>query len=217
MNGNNPSAPPGNFIYPHIEIKPSVPSDNFIYPHIGEYQPTQLDKNVNNLEREILSILGQYKFNSNNDTDYKEMMNKISELTKNFKHLYYIEQKNDVELPEINHHYSNDHNDENFEKFEQHFKMCQYYFSKGKKELFERIQIIKGRKNELKDMRRIPANITRKVFEEIKSYEKLLDKTKDAFEYKYGRYSQFKKKFNKEIKEEKKLIGSYKRFMNKYM
>lgn len=203
MNGNIPSAPPGNFMYPRI----------------GEYQPQQtLDENVNNFERKISSILGKYKFKNNTRNNYQEMFKKITELTNEFKQSNSIEDdKKDRELPKLNHHYANKYDDKNFEKFEQHFKMCQYYFSNGQKELFESIQIIKSRKNELKDMRCIPANMTRKVYDEIKSYEQLLNETKNAFEHKYGRYSQFKKKLNKEIKEEKKLIGSYKKFMNKYL
>ena len=49
------------------------------------------------------------------------------------------------------------------------------------------------------------------------NYEKLLDTTKNAFQHKYGNYSKFKKKINEEIKEDKKPIGSYKKFMNKYL
>ena len=124
---------------------------------------------------------------------------------------------NNIELPVINYHNENKYDDNNFEKFEQHFKMCEFYFSKGQKELFERIQIIKNRKKELKNMRCIPSHITRSVFEEIKSHEQLLDATKNIFEHKYGKYSKFKKKIQKEIKEEKTRIGSYKKFMNKYM
>lgn len=213
MTSNNPSAPPldnrqrWNYLYPKIE------NTGYSNYHHEEYHEGY-DKNINDLEQKILSITGNYKYKQNTSNDYRKMKQEINELISNFKKEYHC---NNEELPNINHHYSNKDDDNNFEKFEQHFKMCEYYFSKGQKELFERIQIIKNRKKELKDMRCIPANITRKVFDEIKSYEKLLDTTKNAFQHKYGNYSKFKKKIKEEIKEDKKRIGSYKKFMNKYL
>ena len=206
MTDNNPSAPP-----PENSERWS-----HLYPNIQEYQYPQegYDKTIYNLEQNILSITSKYKYKKNTSNDYLKMIEEIKQETIKFEKKYI---SNNIELPVINYHNENKYDDNNFEKFEQHFKMCEFYFSKGQKELFERIQIIKNRKKELKNMRCIPSHITRSVFEEIKSYEQLLDATKNIFEHKYGKYSKFKKKIQKEIKEEKTRIGSYKKFMNKYM
>ena len=126
MTGNNPSAPPLNNsgMWPQLYPK----------PQLYQYNQEGYDSNISDLEQKLLSITSNYKYKQNTSNDYRKMKQEINELISNFKKENHC---NNEELPSINHHYSNKDDDNNFEKFEQHFKMCEYYFSKGQKELFD--------------------------------------------------------------------------------
>tara|TARA_B100001013_G_scaffold95788_1_gene53547 strand:- start:405 stop:1016 length:612 start_codon:yes stop_codon:yes gene_type:complete len=199
-NKHNPSAPP----------LPNNQENLHYYPQIKNYVPGQFDDlYIVNLEQEISNVLSKYKHQHN--TTYDNMIYKITKKLNEFKNNHNI-QNNQQQIQENN----STEIDKNFEKFEQNFKLCQYFYSKGQKELFDHINIIKNRKKELEAMRRIPQHLTRKVFDEIQKCKELEIFYKKTFEHKYGKYHKFKAKIKNKEKEENKLKSSYKSFMNKY-
>ena len=143
------------------------------------------------------------------------MMIEIDTITRQFNSHHNLNEKNEMK-DENQQPQNTTYHDLNFEKFEQNFKLCQYFYSKGQKDLFDHINIIKNRKKELEAMRRIPQHLTRKVFDEIQKCKELEIFYKKTFEHKYGKYHKFKAKIIKKEKEENKLKSSYKSFMNKY-
>jgi len=201
-----PSAPPQQMFA--VEQKQS----NYLYPNIK--QPGSIyDKNIIELEQSISNILKKYKMQKNDKTSYKNMIIEIDNITRQFNsHHNLNETNNNIE-------HKNQQNtsyyDLNFDKFEQNFKLCQYYFSKGQEELFTHINVIIERKNELKNMRQIPSHLQRQVYDEIKMCESLHLKYKNEFEHKYGKFKKFKQKLKEKKKQENLRIGKYKKFMNK--
>ena len=201
-NKHNPSAPP----------LPNNQENLHYYPQIQNYVPGQFDDlYIVNLEQEISNVLSKYKHQHN--TTYDNMIYEITKKLNKFKnnHNHNI-QNNQPQIQENN----STEIDKNFEKFEQNFKLCQYFYSKGQQELFNHIIVIKNRKKELETMRRIPQHLTRKVFDEIQKCKELEIFYKKTFEHKYGKYHKFKAKIKNKEKEENKLKSSYKSFMNKY-
>jgi len=207
-NKHNPSAPPLLNNQENLHY----------YPQIKNYVPGEFnDLYIVNLEQEISNVLSKYKHQHN--TTYDNMIYEITKKLNKFKNNHNI-QNNKPQIQENNSTEIQENNsteiDKNFEKFEQNFKLCQYFYSKGQKDLFDHINIIKNRKKELEAMRRIPQHLTRKVFDEIQKCKELEIFYKKTFEHKYGKYHKFKAKIIKKEKEENKLKSSYKSFMNKY-
>ena len=207
-NKHNPSAPPLLNNQENLHY----------YPQIKNYVPGEFnDLYIVNLEQEISNVLSKYKHQHN--TTYDNMIYEITKKLNKFKNNHNI-QNNKPQIQENNSTEIQENNsteiDKNFEKFEQNFKLCQYFYSKGQKDLFDHINIIKNRKKELEAMRRIPQHLTRKVFDEIQKCKELEIFFKKTFEHKYGKYHKFKAKIIKKEKEENKLKSSYKSFMNKY-
>lgn len=181
------------------------------YPQIQSYEPGEInDLYIVEFEKQISKICSKYKHQHNQT--YDNMIYEINKTLNTFKNNHNIQNKQE----QIQENNINKENDKNFEKFEQNFKLCQYFYSKGQQELFNHIIVIKNRKKELEAMRRIPQHLTRKVFDEIQKCKELEIFYKKTFEHKYGKYHKFKAKIKKKEKEENKLKSSYKSFMNKY-
>ena len=173
------------------------------YPPIQNYEPGEInDLCIVELEKRISKIFSKYKYKHNRT--YNDMIHEINETLNKFKNNQNVQNKQENNI------------DKNFEKFEQNFKLCQYFYSKGQQELFDHIIVIKNRKKELETMRRIPQYLTRKVFDEIQQCKELQTFYKKTFEHKYGKYHKFKAKIIRKEEEEKKSKSSYKSFMNKY-
>ena len=202
-----PSAPPQQMSV--VEQK----QRNSLYPNLK--QPGLIyDKNIIELEQSISNIFKKYKMQTNDKTSYKNMMIEIDTITRQFNSHHNLNENEKNNLKGENQQNTTYH-DLNFEKFEQNFKLCQYYFSKGQEDLFTHVNVIKARKNELKDMRQIPCHLQRQVYDEMKMCETLHLKYKNEFEHKYGKFKKFKQKLKEKKKQENLRIGKYKNFMNK--
>tara|TARA_B100000678_G_C18219824_1_gene506712 strand:+ start:2223 stop:2858 length:636 start_codon:yes stop_codon:yes gene_type:complete len=205
------------FYYPSAPLQEmSVVEQNqsdSLYPNLN--QPGLVyDKNIIELEQSISNIFKKYKIQKNDKTSYKNMMIEIDTITRQFNSHLNLNEKNEMK-DENQQPQNTTYHDLNFEKFEQNFKLCQYYYLKGQQDLFTHVNIIKARKNELKNMRQIPGHLQRQVYDEMKMCESLHLKHKNEFEHKYGKFKKFKQKLKEKKKQENLRIGKYKNFMNK--
>jgi hypothetical protein len=203
-----PSAPPQQMSV--VEQK----QRNSLYPNLK--QPGLVyDKNIIELEQSISNIFKKYKMQKNDKISYKNMMIEIDTITRQFNSHHNLNEKNEKNNLKGENQQNTTYHDLNFEKFEQNFKLCQYYYSKGQQDLFTHVNVIKARKNELKNMRQIPNHLQRQVYDEMKMCETLHLKYKNEFEHKYGKFKKFKQKLKEKKKQENLRIGKYKNFMNK--
>jgi hypothetical protein len=214
-NFNYPSAPPQQMyvVEQNQNQSQNQSQSNSLYPNLK--QPGVFcDNNIIELEQNISNIFKKYKIKKNDKTSYKNMMIEIDTISRQFNSHHNLNEKKEIRV-ENRHPQNNTYHDLNFEKFEQNFKLCQYYYSKGQQDLFTHINVIKVRKNELKNMRQIPKHLQRQVYDEMKMCESLHLKYKNEFEHKYGKFKKFKQKLKEKRKQENLRIGKYKNFMNK--
>ena len=148
-NFNYPSAPPQQMyvVEQNQNQSQNQSQSNSLYPNLK--QPGVFcDNNIIELEQNISNIFKKYKIKKNDKTSYKNMMIEIDTISRQFNSHHNLNEKKEIRV-ENRHPQNNTYHDLNFEKFEQNFKLCQYYYSKGQQDLFTHINVIKVRKNEL--------------------------------------------------------------------